>query len=816
MENRPAVPSGPRGPALWLIGATLGYLALPLLIFCLGWLKTPWALLTTLFLIIGFGLVVADFRRDERLIPAMQPWLRLVTGRGLGLTVVACLLLVILSGVSGYGYQTGDWAKHEILLQDLVAYRWPVYYDYYGATVGLVYYIAYYLPAAVIGKVGGVGLAMQMLALWTLIGLILAVCWFALVTKRSLPLGLTFFVIFSGVSVVGFFLRFYTSLDIFGAQSDLNSSILETHPALWSATWQYSPHVRGLIWVPQHVLPGWLSMGLLLFTLQTTATRNSLWFIWALSALWSPFITIGLVPFLVADLLPRQGTTFSVRLRAYLSLPNAIGLGLLLLLGVFFATKLTPITSTVDQELRMGTIFAEVARWDSPLRLTALYLLFCFLEFGVYFVLDCYRSIANLPVMRWPYRLAFLWLAGLPLVVLGEHNDLAMRASIPALFFVAVIVGRNGFWLPRSTLVQKILWLLVLLLGAFSPLYEIGYQIARTYQRGDFYELQLNPTRNLAEKYVLDPTTMQQYAGSIEPFFFRHLAKSGSAPTTPAAASALIFGDSLALVDVLLDRQMAQPGDTLDLLLLLRAVQAMDRNYIVAVRLVDAQGTVWWEEQGWPAGAPTSTWAVARRIWYDHHAPTIPPATAPGLYRLELYLADPDSQAKLPAYNIVTGVGVGEIVPLAYVQVGADQAHPAYPLASPPRFDNQIALLGSNLALQTESAAGATLPVTLTWQARAHPQKDYTGFVQLLDEQGRLVAQQDHPLTNNFIPATLWNPGVNIVDTYQLLLPPDLALGKYRLIVGIYDGETGVRLPVIDKGATAGDVVTVSEVSVSK
>ena len=83
--------------------------------------------------------------------------------------------------MGGYGYQTGDWAKHGILLKDLVDYPWPVFYEYYGATIGVTYYVAYYLPAAVIGKVGGLVLANQFLVLWTLLGLILAIFWFALV-----------------------------------------------------------------------------------------------------------------------------------------------------------------------------------------------------------------------------------------------------------------------------------------------------------------------------------------------------------------------------------------------------------------------------------------------------------------------------------------------------------------------------------------------------------------------------------------------------------------------------------------------------------
>jgi len=106
--------------------------------------------------------------------------------------------------------------------------------------------------------------------------------------------------------------------------------------------------------------------------------------------------------------------------------------------------------------------------------------------------------------------------------------------------------------------------------------------------------------------------------------------------------------------------------------------------------------------------------------------------------------------------------------------------------------------------------------VTLTWRALSQPIANYTGFVQLLDSAGRLVAQQDHPLTNNFMPSTLWQPGLTVADEYKILLPTTLAVGKYHLIVGLYDGATGGRLPVTVDAVAVGDTVTISNVIVSE
>lgn len=802
-----------REPVFWLIGTTLGYLVLPLFLFCLGWLQTPWAIGFALITATGLWFTYTEFQRENALAIALKGWGKGVTRRDIVITSTVCFLLIIITGVGGYGYQTGDWSKHEILLKDLVDYPWPVFYDYYGATVGLTYYVAYYLPPAVIGKLAGILPAMQVLVLWTLTGLLLAIFWFALITRRSLLVGLSFFLLFSGLSVIGALLRFTGPVDLLAGTPVINTSPWQTHPALWSAIWQYSPHVRGLFWVPQHVLPGWLLTGMILFVLLTTTSRRSLLFLWAVSTLWSPFITIGLAPFFLADLLPRPQSRFVARLRAYVSVANGCGLALFLLMIIFYATKLTPIAPVLNQGLRMGLSLGEIVQRDGWLRVLFLYLLFCLLEFGIYFLLDGYRSLQKAPGLRWTYRLVFLWLAGLPLLLLGQNNDLASRASIPALFFVAMMVGRNGFWLSPAAPWRRYLWPVVLLLGALSPLYEVGYQLALTYQRGALYAFELNPNRNLAEKYVLDAATMQQYASSVDTFFFQHLAQGG-APATTAATSSYLFDDRITLVDALLDRRQAEPGEQLDLLLLWRAVKPIAHNYSVAVRLLDPQGRVWWEHQGWPAGAPTSTWEVARRIWYDHHAPALPKAMPAGLYRLEMYLTDPDTQAKLPVRTIVTGESVGEIIPLTYVQVGSPLDTPSHPLPAPANFGQQLLLLGSNLPPQVEAAPGAPLAIQLFWRTIRQPAKNYTGFVQLLDAQGRLVAQHDQPLTNNFVPASLWQPDLTVTDDYQIYVPPEARAGRYRLIVGLYDGATGVRLPVTVDGVAVGDIMTIGEVTV--
>lgn len=91
------------------------------------------------------------------------------------------------------------------------------------------------------------------------------------------------------------------------------------------------------------------------------------------------------------------------------------------------------------------------------------------------------------------------------------------------------------------------------------------------------------------------------------------------------------------------------------------------------------------------------------------------------------------------------------------------------------------------------------LLVTLTWRALAPVDKDYTVFVHMVDSGGRLVAQHDGPPAEGARPTSGWLPGEEIMDRHVIWLPEGLPPGPYRLLVGLYQGDT--RLPV-DGGGT--------------
>ena len=108
------------------------------------------------------------------------------------------------------------------------------------------------------------------------------------------------------------------------------------------------------------------------------------------------------------------------------------------------------------------------------------------------------------------------------------------------------------------------------------------------------------------------------------------------------------------------------------------------------------------------------------------------------------------------------------------------------------RLGEQIWLRGYGFS-EGKVAPGEILQVSLAWETDSPLIKDYTVFVQLLDEANHIVGQRDAwPLT----PTTAWPPGQMVVDRHGLYLEPGTPPTPLRLIAGLYDAATGARVPV--------------------
>lgn len=110
-------------------------------------------------------------------------------------------------------------------------------------------------------------------------------------------------------------------------------------------------------------------------------------------------------------------------------------------------------------------------------------------------------------------------------------------------------------------------------------------------------------------------------------------------------------------------------------------------------------------------------------------------------------------------------------------------------------------VLGYTLS-STTARPGDTVEVRLYIQPLSRTDVPYTVFLHLEAPGAAPIAQRDsYPGLGNYA-TTVWDVGRTFVDVYQLKLPADAPLVTAQLVYGLYNGDSGVRLPVT--GADAG------------
>ena len=118
------------------------------------------------------------------------------------------------------------------------------------------------------------------------------------------------------------------------------------------------------------------------------------------------------------------------------------------------------------------------------------------------------------------------------------------------------------------------------------------------------------------------------------------------------------------------------------------------------------------------------------------------------------------------------------------------------------RFNNELALLDANIVRPPGIwRHGATVELDLTWQALKQPNRDYTVFLKILDEQGNEWGATDEKPQGGTLSTLKMIPSRVYSDTHTVQI--DLAGPNegYHLVLGIYQTTTGERA-VTEIGAT--------------
>jgi mannosyltransferase len=143
------------------------------------------------------------------------------------------------------------------------------------------------------------------------------------------------------------------------------------------------------------------------------------------------------------------------------------------------------------------------------------------------------------------------------------------------------------------------------------------------------------------------------------------------------------------------------------------------------------------------------------------------------------------------------------------------QAGPATEMAHPlsASLGDKVMFLGYSL-LSREVYAGDILQLTLFWQALTALDERYVVFIHVLDAEGHIVGQRDTEPGGGAMLTTTWPPGQTIADNYGVLISHGTPPGEYRVQVGMYALDSGMRLPIRRAGQSPSDSLVLDSIRI--
>lgn len=435
----------------------LCYLSAPLILFLVGFLRLPIAVLGCV--VVGVALLQACGEKQEEKILILQ--------RGTIVLLLGILLVwTWLGGLNGLFYQSDDWPWRNAIYRDLIVHEWPVIYP--DKDWALVYYVGFWLPPALLSKmiaaIAGNEVAWKagqlFLWIWAVIGLIL-LCLLLFHHLQANTRRQQIFVVL--------FLIFFSGMDLLGAMGNHSIGQLllpdTIHLEWWSESGkQYSSLTTCLYWVFNQSVVPWLA------TLCFCEERNpSNYLLLGMTCfVCGPIPFVGLVVLMLvrcgAWLVQAVQTGSAVKMLCHtFSLRNiALLMTVFPVLSLYYLGNLSVVRGSRQQSVESVVTrsnFGQVFNW--PL------LLFLLLECGIYILL-VWHSHQRDPM----FYAVMMSLLFIPFFQVGYGQDFCMRASIPALFVLMTFCGRELLEHPGKS--TTVVLAITLCIGAATPLVEIG------------------------------------------------------------------------------------------------------------------------------------------------------------------------------------------------------------------------------------------------------------------------------------------------------------------------------------------------------
>lgn len=471
------------------------YLALPVAIFFAGWLQPFYAIVAVIILLIGLFFYFKRLQINSDSFSFVKHRYLLI---GIVLVVIGWVTLSNI-GLPGENHQTSDFNKHNAVLSDLTTYGWPVVYEKDSGNATLVYYIAYYLPAATAGKLfHSTDVAEMSLLPWTILGVILVLYWIFRLLKRVSLGTVILFILFAGIDIVGQLLLRNSEISVY----ILNIfSHIEGYASIIGANYQGNTSL--LFWAPQHAIPAWLIAGIVITSLVERNYGLPIFFVLAIGILWSPMVIIGALPLAVAYVL------LMTKKRKFKTILHPVNTVIPLFIVAIFALYF--LSGTSEQVLHSMSAHSTASNVSKLIA----YTIFIFAEFLLLIILII-PYIKKLSIeWRTITGCCVIFLCLVPLVIYGTMNDIGLRAPIISLFVVFLLVAGFLYQKKNST---AMIWrscavLILIALGSISSFVEFNTHITgpvgNTHYWGSINSPNLTPEdAYFAKQYLGDPNSL--------------------------------------------------------------------------------------------------------------------------------------------------------------------------------------------------------------------------------------------------------------------------------------------------------------------
>lgn len=494
------------------------YLCIPIFIFFIGFLKAVFAAVFGLLLILGAVLAVRRLSgtKDTDGLGAKEVFIDTKT---LIAAIIIFLLWCFIAGIGGVMWQTYDFCVRNAVMNDLVEFKWPLFYDmslqqnpevhaYFGdGTFAFVYYVTYWMVPALAGKLFGITVGRIVLLLWSAFGIMLAFIGVAFINKKATIITALIFVFFSGIDMLPYAARIMLNNadNVFSAEG-------------YAEYFTFCSNTTSIFNVFNQVIPVWL-----IVTLLMTCDGRDTGFTGALTFCYSPWGTLTVFPIAIYSLIKKarekklEGQAFKTVLSVNNILVPAV---LVTVFGTLYmaGNSATSLKGFVFEFYPVGGI---VVRY-------LLLMVFDLLPFVLLLYKDCKKNGY--------FLVATAILALLPFYKITFWNDFNTRGSMAPLFVLCILlcgVAENKIFdksvkgkAKEKLKTLQAVFLLVMFLGGLTGLGSIFEGIMNTVTGAETAANGIGSFGNIADAnymYIVEEQFfVKDYSDSL---YFKYLSK---------------------------------------------------------------------------------------------------------------------------------------------------------------------------------------------------------------------------------------------------------------------------------------------------